>query len=459
MSLVLSTKPTTFQAHWKTDSHLSLRYPNHRNSNHIRSFSSFSGLIGFKKKFSLKKGGCLIESYRHGIHVGKSLECGGRVNFDIPAENREDACQSVQAQKMACSGLEFLAVSFYHFVRIEDPQEEVAKHQEFLEYSGPVLDALAYAEWVKEDARFKHILVQMSPSSTHAFPRLKLRYKSSLIQVEGGVSDLPILDSSMRALPLTPREWKIRLSIINCSETESDEIATKENTSLNQGRKSLLLDVRNGYEWDIGHFQGAKRPDVDCFRSTTFGISDLKTNISDPLARIDKENTDILMYCTGGIRCDVYSAILRKKGFQNLYTLKGGISHYLKEEGPFKWIGNLFVFDSRLSVAPKVYKPIDAANIQRTGSRNERIEDDEDSLELYNGTFGRCYLCGSHLAELRHRNCANPDCNRLILSCHECVENFRGCCSTPCTSAPRLRPILRDGHRYERWHVYRDSKH
>ncbi|XP_057818585.1 uncharacterized protein LOC131031479 isoform X3 [Cryptomeria japonica] len=329
MSLVLSTKPTTFQAHWKTDSHLSLRYPNHRNSNHIRSFSSFSGLIGFKKKFSLKKGGCLIESYRHGIHVGKSLECGGRVNFDIPAENREDACQSVQAQKMACSGLEFLAVSFYHFVRIEDPQEEVAKHQEFLEsrnimgriyinqqginaqYSGPVLDALAYAEWVKEDARFKHILVQMSPSSTHAFPRLKLRYKSSLIQVEGGVSDLPILDSSMRALPLTPREWKIRLSIINCSETESDEIATKENTSLNQGRKSLLLDVRNGYEWDIGHFQGAKRPDVDCFRSTTFGISDLKTNISDPLARIDKENTDILMYCTGGIRCDVYSAILR----------------------------------------------------------------------------------------------------------------------------------------------------
>ncbi|MBA0848091.1 hypothetical protein Goshw_028163 [Gossypium schwendimanii] len=66
-----------------------------------------------------------------------------------------------------------------------------------------------------------------------------------------------------------------------------------------------------GYEWDIGHFHGAQRPDVDCFRSTSFGISPTEGVASDQLLQVDKEKTDILMYCTGGIRCDVYSTILR----------------------------------------------------------------------------------------------------------------------------------------------------
>lgn len=67
----------------------------------------------------------------------------------------------------------------------------------------------------------------------------------------------------MRDLPLTPSEWKEKLCITNYSEIESDKISRMENTNLNQGRKSLLLDVRNGYEWDISHFQGSKRLNVD----------------------------------------------------------------------------------------------------------------------------------------------------------------------------------------------------
>ncbi|KDO44271.1 hypothetical protein CISIN_1g0258472mg, partial [Citrus sinensis] len=105
----------------------------------------------------------------------------------------------------------------------------------------------------------------------------------------------------MRAIPLAPSEWRNKLEA-------GKDIDKASNSDLN--RDFILLDVRNGYEWDIGHFHGARRPDVDCFRSTSFGLSQREAFASDPLADLDKEKTDILMYCTGGIRCDVYSTIL-----------------------------------------------------------------------------------------------------------------------------------------------------
>lgn len=199
-----------------------------------------------------------------------------------------------------------------------------------------------------------------------------------------------------------------------------------------------------GYEWDIGHFCGAQRPEVECFKSTSFGLSDLETVDSDPLASVDKDNTDILMYCTGGIRCDVYSTILRRKGFKNLYTLKGGISHYLENEGPEQWIGNLFVFDSRLSLPPSTFKPGSTPSSGSQGTSTNK--------------FARCYICGSQVDELRHRNCANLDCNRLFLCCGNCVDPMRGCCCSDCKSAPRLRPVLQGCTSYQKWHIYRDSK-
>jgi hypothetical protein len=121
-------------------------------------------------------------------------------------------------------------------------------------------------------------------------------------------------------------------------------------------------------------------------------------------------------------------------------------------------LGNLFVFDARLSVSPNVFKPMNATNKQRNVLCQGEIEGDHDYLAFFNSTFGRCHLCGSLLSEIRHRNCANLDCNRLILSCQECVQEFKGCCSTICTSAPRLRPVLYDAQPYERWHIYRDSR-
>ncbi|XP_059644788.1 rhodanese-like domain-containing protein 8, chloroplastic isoform X2 [Cornus florida] len=215
----------------------------------------------------------------------------------------------------------FIVVNFYHFVFIKDPEDEVSKHLSFLQgldihgriylneqginaqYSGPSKDSLAYVKWLREDHRFSDVLVQISPAlDGHAFPKLKLRYKPSLVQLEGGISHLPLLDPSMRATPLTPSQWRNKLETLNIID---------ETSKANLNTKYVLLDVRNGYEWDIGHFHGAQRPDVDCFRSTSFGLSQSEVITPDPLHSVDKERTTILMYCTGGIRCDVYSSILR----------------------------------------------------------------------------------------------------------------------------------------------------
>ncbi|CAN4118125.1 unnamed protein product [Withania somnifera] len=337
---------------------------------------------------------------------------------------------------------EFIVVNFYRFVFIEDPENEVTKHLSFMEgrdihgriylneqginaqYSGPKKDALAYVKWVMKDCRFSDVLVQISSSSNgHAFPRLKLRYKPSLVQLEGGISHLPLLDPSMRAAPLAPSEWRKRLEAVNNTNNSSHE---------NFNPSCILLDVRNGYEWDVGHFQGAQRPDVDCFRATSFGQSESEVIASDPLADVDKERTDILMYCTGGIRCDVYSAILR------------GVSHYIESEGPVGWVGNLFVFDARLSLPPSMYKP--ATEIEASTMLEGSLDD----------SFAKCYICALQVSELRHRNCANLDCNLLFICCAGCVEHLRGCCCIQCTSATRLRPVLIGHQRYQKWHNYRD---
>ncbi|KAL5540477.1 hypothetical protein UlMin_043945 [Ulmus minor] len=335
---------------------------------------------------------------------------------------------------------DFVVVNFYEFGLDINGRIYINEHGINAQYSGPSKDALGYVEWLKKDNRFSDILVQVSPAlNEHAFPKLKLRYKPSLVQFEGGISHLPLLDPSMKATRLAPSEWKKRLEAANTT-TSDDTSRETSNTYF------ILLDVRNGYEWDIGHFHGAKRPNIDCFRSTSFGLSQPEVTASDPLANVDKEKTDILMYCTGGIRCDVYSTILRQQGFQNLYTLEGGVSHYLKNEGPVKWVGNLFVFDSRLSLPPATYKP---------EAVNEALETEQVPK---NNKFARCYICGSQVCELRHRNCANIDCNLLFLCCLDCVKDFRGCCCVNCTSAPRLRPALLGHQRYKKWHIYRDSE-
>ena len=126
------------------------------------------------------------------------------------------------------------------------------------------------------------------------------------------------------------------------------------------------------------------------------------------ICRLGPYNFSLLFtyFCSKAICSSIYNYFCifdRKRGFKNLYTLKGGVSHYLKNEGPMEWVGNLFVFDSRLSIPPSPFKP----EVVTEASREQILSGD--------GSFARCYLCDSQVSELRHRNCANLDCNLLFL--------------------------------------------
>jgi UPF0176 protein len=158
---------------------------------------------------------------------------------------------------------------------------------------------------------------------------------------------------------------------------------------------TIVIDMRNHYESEVGHFKNALRPDVDTFREELQIAEDLMT---------EHKDKNLLMYCTGGIRCEKASAWMKHKGFKNVFQLNGGIIEYarqVKNEGlENKFIGKNFVFDERLG---------------------ERITND---------IIANCHQCGKPCDD--HTNCKNDGCHLLFIQCKECAEKYNGCCSDEC---------------------------
>ena len=159
---------------------------------------------------------------------------------------------------------------------------------------------------------------------------------------------------------------------------------------------TILVDMRNHYESEIGHFKNAITPDVDTFRDS---LDIIEKDLDE-----FKEDKKIVMYCTGGIRCEKASAYYKHKGFKNVYQLEGGIIEYARQakdqDLENKFIGKNFVFDHR---------------------RGERISTD---------VIAQCHQCGQ--ACDNHVNCANEACHLLFIQCEECAEKMTDCCSDEC---------------------------
>lgn len=185
------------------------------------------------------------------------------------------------------------------------------------------------------------------------------------------------------------------------ASNKGQHLHANEWNTLMEDPNSILIDMRNHYESEVGHFEGAIAPDVDTFASSLDVIDKMME---------DHKDKNIMMYCTGGIRCEKASAYYKHRGYKNVYQLEGGIIKYAHEirekELANKFIGKNFVFDERLG---------------------ESISQD---------VIAQCHQCGK--AYDTHVNCKNVACNLLFIQCEECAKEHEGTCSSECQSIIHL---------------------
>ena len=176
----------------------------------------------------------------------------------------------------------------------------------------------------------------------------------------------------------------------------------REFNDLTNDNETILIDFRNHYESEVGYFKGAILPDVDTFRESLPHIESTYLK--------GQEDKNIVMYCTGGIRCEKASAWFKHRGFKNVHQLEGGIIKYANEVRELgienKFIGKNFVFDER---------------------RGERITDDVIAV---------CHQCGE--AADTHTNCMNHSCHLLFIQCASCMTKMENCCSLECLEITHL---------------------
>ncbi|MDE3047975.1 MAG: rhodanese-related sulfurtransferase [Verrucomicrobiota bacterium] len=297
----------------------------------------------------------------------------------------------------------YKVLAYYSIEPLETPLEEVAQHKEFFktrdfkgriylseqgingQASGRADHADEYMEWMR--GRFPKMFFKVHLAEEHAYPKMTVKYRKQLVAV-----DCPV-DFSLAGEHISPQEWKKMLE--------------------NRDEETLLLDVRNDYEWKVGHFEGAELPQLETFRQFPEYAKKLKE-------QKDPKTTRVFMYCTGGIRCEYFSALMKQEGFENVYQLDGGVINYNLQEGGDRWEGKLFVFDDRLVVPMGDGEPISSC---------------------------------SHCSQPHdvYFNCANMDCNQLFICCSDCLRKHRGCCCSDCESPPRVRPYQEGGKPFRKW--------
>jgi UPF0176 protein len=293
----------------------------------------------------------------------------------------------------------YLVLAYYHFLkppkRIEDPEGLIKDHQRFFKdkdakgrvyineegINGQISiheeHAESYIEWLHAYDPFKEVEFKVHLSEEHAFAKMTVKYRKQLAALDINV------DLNLTGKHVAPQDWKTMLE--------------------HRDPETILIDVRNDYEWKVGHFEGAILPKLENFRDFREYIEHLKT-------LYNTKTTKVMMYCTGGIRCELYSALMKQEGFEHIYQLQGGVIKYGLEEGVKHWRGKLFVFDDRMVV------PISPENTE---------------------VISQCKHCSTSTDV--YFNCANMDCNALFTACFECAKKMKGCCSEECTVEPRVR--------------------
>lgn len=286
-------------------------------------------------------------------------------------------------------------LSFYQYAQIGDPQAFRDQFYQQLEEIGvfgriyiaaegvngqmsvPTVNLEAFKNVMDSIEFLKGIRLNIAiEDDGKSFYKLKIQVKSKI--VADGLDD-DSFDATDRGVHLDAKAF-------------NDIIADPD---------TVLIDMRNHYESEVGHFEKAITPDVETFRESLPIVEDMLA---------DKKEQNIVMYCTGGIRCEKASAYLKHKGFENVHQLDGGIIEYTRQvekQGlENKFIGKNFVFDERMG---------------------ERISND---------IISKCHQCGVPCDN--HVNCKNDACHILFLQCPSCAAEYEETCSIKCKDFNKL---------------------
>lgn len=280
-------------------------------------------------------------------------------------------------------------ISFYHYFPVDDPKlfrDELFKNLDRLKVFGRIYVA------------HEGINAQISvPESNYE------AFKSYLYSVEplNGIRlNIAVDDDgkSFWVLKIKVREKIVADGIADPTfdmRNKGKYVNAEQFNKLTDDPNTIVVDMRNHYEYEVGHFENAIEVPSDTFREQLPMAADMLK---------DAKDKNIIMYCTGGIRCEKASAYMLHQGFKNVFHLEGGIINYANQvkekELPVKFHGKNFVFDNRLG---------------------ERITEE---------VIAKCHQCGKPADT--HVNCANEACHLLFIQCDACKEKYEGCCSKEC---------------------------
>jgi len=283
---------------------------------------------------------------------------------------------------------------YYKFQRIVDVEYFVRKHKMFckgLGVKGKVLVAKEgingsisgskgqvekYKEFVWSLDGFSDVVFKEDKGKNHPFTKMIVRVRDEIVSLR--------------------KDIKIDKTGDHLSPEEFLELYENGKNRNNDDRNDIIiLDVRNDYEFKLGRFKNAVNPNIKTFREFPEFVEKFKE---------DKENINkkIIMYCTGGIRCEKASAYMIENGFKDVRQLQGGIINFCQQFPNTVWDGKCFVFDKRLM----------------------------SDLNQGNEPITNCLICDK-ICDL-YRNCKNVDCDELVIMCVECQEKLHGCCSLGC---------------------------
>ena len=291
---------------------------------------------------------------------------------------------------------DYKVLLFYKYVNVAEPEKIVNEHLQWClandikgrvffakegvngTVSGRLKIIEKYKIHITSYHEFNDLSFKVDDAGEHAFKKMHVRLKQEI--VNGDLLDTSIENGGKRLSPEQLLEF------------------------YNNKKDFVIVDARNWYESKIGKFKNAVTPPMKHFR-------EWKKVVDEDL--IGYKNRTVITYCTGGIRCEKASAYMVEKGFKDVYQLDGGIVNFIKKFPDTYWEGGMFVFDERRVVNPN--------------SKDELMH------------VAKCYFCGKPTSY--YINCHNLDCDKIIVSCHECKVENDYCCSDYCRQSVNRRNV------------------